>query len=75
MEKWQEGGTMDTVLRWAWFGLVLVALVVTLFLTRYEPVGTGQDAWVWDRWGHQLCHTYWVGRTRSVECIQIPGGE
>ena len=41
-----------TVLRWAWFVLAIVSLLVLARMTRYTPAG---DGYYWDRWEHREC--------------------
>ncbi len=45
-------------LRWAWFVLATIALLVAAHMTRYEAEG---DGYFWDRWRHR-------------ECEAVPGG-
>jgi hypothetical protein len=41
-----------TVLRWAWFALTIVTLLVVGRMARYAPEG---DGYFWDRWKHREC--------------------
>ena len=47
-----------SILRWAWFALTVVTLLVVARMTRYAPEG---DGYFWDRWKHR-------------ECEAVPGG-
>jgi len=49
---------MEKRILWAIFGLLVVALIVTAFMFRYEPLASpfvGNAVQVWDRWNHQVC--------------------
>lgn len=51
------------ILRWAWFALALVALLVTAQETRYSRQ-PGLPVAVFDRWTHRFCYIddahHWV---------------
>jgi hypothetical protein len=65
------------MLRWAWFALAVVALLVLARMTRYAPEG---DGYFWDRWRHRECEAV-DGRLdcsavedRSVQTARVTPG-
>jgi hypothetical protein len=51
------------ILRWAWFALAVVSLLVLARMTRYAPEG---DGYFWDRWKHRECEAVQGGLDCSV---------
>lgn len=55
---------MEKRILWAIFGLLVVALIVTAFMFRYEPLtpfvgnSDGRPVVVWDRWSHRACFVF-----------------
>jgi hypothetical protein len=54
------------MLRWAWFALAVVALLVLARMTRYAPEG---DGYFWDRWRHRECEAVDGG----LDCSAVEG--
>jgi hypothetical protein len=46
---------MTDVLRVLWFLLALGVAAGAAFLFRYQPLDSGAQVFVWDRWKHRPC--------------------